>query len=87
MKDEITRIGMAATSLDEKASGLSVGLPSGLECEDLGSLFEIRKYFEDLLNNQPNVEITDAGIGMGYADLGFELEGHPFSLSIKPRRI
>lgn len=55
-----------------------------LENEDLEALLNMRDWLEDAIKAK-GAQITDAGIGLGYGDIGFELEGMPFSVSIKPR--
>lgn len=51
---------------------------------DLEAFLNIRDWMEDAIKSKGGV-ITDAGIGMGKADLGFELDGAPFGVQIKPR--
>ena len=53
---------------------------------DIEAFFNIRDWVQKALEAK-GAKITDAGIGMGAADLGFELNGAPFGLSIKPRLI
>lgn len=51
---------------------------------DLEAFLNIRNWMEEAITDKGGT-ITDAGIGMGRADLGFELEGMIFSVQIKPR--
>lgn len=55
-----------------------------LEEMDIEAFMNIRNWLKNALTTQ-GAEITDAGMGMGRADLGFKLEGAQFSVSIRPR--
>lgn len=51
---------------------------------DTEELLNLRDWLEQILTEN-RAEITDAGIGMGYADIGFTLDGFPYQVSVKPR--
>jgi hypothetical protein len=52
---------------------------------DVTAFMNVRDWVEDALKAKGG-EITDAGIGMGQADLGVRIDGMPFGISIRPRR-
>jgi len=51
---------------------------------DIEAFINIRDWVEKAIEDKGGV-ITDGGIGMGRADIGFELNGAPFGLQIRPR--
>lgn len=51
---------------------------------DIESFFNLRNWLSDLLK-KAGCHMTDAGMGMGKADLGFTLEGQQYGVSIWPR--
>lgn len=51
---------------------------------DVESMLNMRNWLEEAIKAK-GAKVTDAGMGMGAADLGFILEGHRFSLVIRPR--
>ena len=55
------------------------------DMKDPEALLNVRDFIEGLLTVHPNVEMTDAGIGVGGADLGVLIEGYPFKIQIIPR--
>lgn len=57
---------------------------NSLEEMDLEAFMNTRSWLEKALTDA-GAEVTDAGIGMGQADVGINLQGAPFSVSIKPR--
>lgn len=56
-----------------------------LEEMDVEAFFNMREWLREAIEAK-GAEITDQGIGMGKADIGFELDGAPFFLTIRPRR-
>jgi hypothetical protein len=59
-------------------------LPLHPEFGDPEVMLNMRDWLEAALLAS-GVIVTGAGIGMGEADIDFELEGHPFNVRIKPR--
>ena len=57
-----------------------------LEDMDVEAFFNVRSWLESAVT-QAGAEVTDAGIGMGRADIGIVLQGAPYSISILPRPI
>lgn len=57
-----------------------------LEEMDVKAFMNIRTWVEEALEAK-GAKVTDAGIGMGRADLGVVIDGAPFSISIRPRPI
>lgn len=51
---------------------------------DIEAFLNMRNWLEDAVTAK-GARVTDAGIGMGAADLGIELDGWGYSLSIRPR--
>ena len=51
---------------------------------DVEAFLNIRDWLEKALV-AAGAKITDAGVGMGQADLGFQIDGMPYGVSIKPR--
>jgi len=51
---------------------------------DIEAFLNIRDWFENAITKKGG-KIIDAGMGCGRADLGVELEGHEYSVSIRPR--
>ena len=51
---------------------------------DVEACLNIRDWFEAAITAKGG-EIVDSGMGAGKADLGVELEGHEYSVSIRPR--
>lgn len=52
--------------------------------DDLEALFNLRGWLEKCLT-EGGAQITGGGIGLGGADLTFDLEGFPFYIECKPR--
>ena len=57
-----------------------------LEEMDVEAFFNMREWLCEAIRAK-GAKITDQGIGMGKADIGFELQGAPFMVTIKPRKI
>lgn len=55
-----------------------------LEEMDVEAFFNMREWLREAIEAK-GAEITDQGIGMGKADIGFELGGVPFFLTLRPR--
>jgi hypothetical protein len=53
---------------------------------DTKELFDMREWFREVIEAK-GAKITDQGIGISEADIGFELHGAPFLLTIQPRKI
>lgn len=53
---------------------------------DTTAFMNVRNWVEDALKAK-GAEVTDAGIGAGRADLGVKIDGMPFGISIRPRRL
>ena len=51
---------------------------------DVEAFFNLRDWLQAVLEGA-GCKITDAGIGMGKADLGFEISGQKYGVSIWPR--
>lgn len=51
---------------------------------DIEAFLNIRDWFMDAIIAKGG-KIVDSGMGAGKADLGVELEGHRFSVQIRPR--
>lgn len=53
---------------------------------DVTAFMNVRTWVEEALEAK-GAKITDAGIGMGQADLGVVIDGMPFGISIRPRPV
>ena len=53
---------------------------------DVEAFFNMREWLREAIEAK-GAEITDQGIGMGKADIGFMLHGAPFMVTIRPRKI
>ncbi len=53
---------------------------------DVEAFYNIREWLREAIEGK-GAEITDQGIGMGKADIGFELDGAPFMVTIRPRKM
>lgn len=51
---------------------------------DLEAFLNLRTWLQDLLI-KAGAEITDGGMGFGWADIGFMFEGHIYDVKIRPR--
>jgi len=51
---------------------------------DVEAFLNMREWLEKAVE-AAGAEVTDAGVGAGKADLGILLEGHGYSISIRPR--
>lgn len=51
---------------------------------DIEAMFNLREWLENILKAN-GCELTDSGLGMGAADLGFKHQGASFGISIWPR--
>ena len=51
---------------------------------DVESMFNMRKWLQSAIEAKGGVQ-TGADMGMGEADIDFELEGFKFNVCIKPR--
>lgn len=70
---------------EEYATAPNVSLPEGL-AEDFGdveTLLNSRAWLQKAIEAK-GAHIDGGGCGCGQADLSFELEGHRFSVSIRP---
>lgn len=73
----------ATTDPVQQAGGVATNDYSLLD-EDLEALFNLRSWLEKCLI-EGGAEITGGGIGLGGADLTFDLDGFPFYIECKPR--
>ena len=52
---------------------------------ELRKLFEVRNFVEDALEER-GADVTDSGLGRGYADVAFVFEGKTYALKITERQ-
>lgn len=57
-----------------------------LEEMDVEAFMNMRDWLEKAITKAGG-RVTDAGVGMGKADIGFTLLGMPYSVEIRPRLV
>lgn len=58
--------------------------PTPLSEMDVTAFLNMRTWFEDAIKAKGG-KITDGGIGLGRADIGVDIDGCGYSVSIRPR--